>query len=512
MRQVGMMAGAALTALEENLERLGDDNLKAEKLFEGLKGFQALELVPRTKNSTNFVLFSLTDKSYLTEDELRENMKQRYGILLGYGYVPDQIRITTHLNITWKDVTNILDAFRTEFHVDIVYEDVKSLPSSFRHDAKHFVLEWSDGVTGRFPLIWLRDHCPQSMQTFSKQRMVDTFDLLEGKENDPTAYLRISSTEITDEHEVKIKWENAVKLHDQSWVSESIFSSTWLREHCPSLGPRWKGTGKYVLWVNEGLEEVELPKVDFKDWMNSETEFRNGMEGLYNWGALLVANTPPEKTQEACVKIGHIRKTIYGEMWNVVTKQPEDVNDTAYTNVELQCHNDLCYLLDGGGVQVFNCVKQSESGGKTVLVDGFAVSETLRLTEPEAYNFFSTTVLPFYSLEDDVSVRAYRKVIQLDHNAEMSSFSFNNDDRGRLDHFTEAQIEAFYLHLPKLMKLMRGPKHKIEVQLTPGTMLIVNNSRVMHGRRSFVGERELCGCYLNRDQYESRLRLLGIID
>jgi trimethyllysine dioxygenase len=31
---------------------------------------------------------------------------------------------------------------------------------------------------------------------------------------------------------------------------------------------------------------------------------------------------------------------------------------------------------------------------------------------------------------------------------------------------------------------------------------------VLHGRAAFQGERRLCGAYLNREDFESRLRIL----
>ena len=45
-------------------------------------------------------------------------------------------------------------------------------------------------------------------------------------------------------------------------------------------------------------------------------------------------------------------------------------------------------------------------------------------------------------------------------------------------------------------------------QLTPGNALIFDNHRVLHGRAAFVGNRRLCGAYVNHDDYRSRLAVL----
>jgi trimethyllysine dioxygenase len=39
-------------------------------------------------------------------------------------------------------------------------------------------------------------------------------------------------------------------------------------------------------------------------------------------------------------------------------------------------------------------------------------------------------------------------------------------------------------------------------------VLLFDNWRVLHGRAAYQGARRLCGTYLNREDFESRLRLL----
>jgi len=47
--------------------------------------------------------------------------------------------------------------------------------------------------------------------------------------------------------------------------------------------------------------------------------------------------------------------------------------------------------------------------------------------------------------------------------------------------------------------------------LEPGQMLVFDNWRILHGRAAFRGEREMAGCYVNREDYESKLRKFGLI-
>ena len=41
-------------------------------------------------------------------------------------------------------------------------------------------------------------------------------------------------------------------------------------------------------------------------------------------------------------------------------------------------------------------------------------------------------------------------------------------------------------------------------------VLFIDNWRVLHDRESFTGYRQLCGCYLTRDDVLNTARLLGL--
>ena len=55
---------------------------------------------------------------------------------------------------------------------------------------------------------------------------------------------------------------------------------------------------------------------------------------------------------------------------------------------------------------------------------------------------------------------------------------------------------------------MAQPEAQVRFTLVPGEVLVIDNWRLLHGRAEFDGERHVCGCYLNREDYESRLRVL----
>ena len=55
---------------------------------------------------------------------------------------------------------------------------------------------------------------------------------------------------------------------------------------------------------------------------------------------------------------------------------------------------------------------------------------------------------------------------------------------------------------------LKNPDSEFWTQLAPGTAVVVDNHRVLHGRSAFTGKRRMCGAYLGRDDYRARLDAL----
>ena len=57
-------------------------------------------------------------------------------------------------------------------------------------------------------------------------------------------------------------------------------------------------------------------------------------------------------------------------------------------------------------------------------------------------------------------------------------------------------------------RLLKSADSEYWVQLSPGTAVVVDNHRVLHGRSSFTGRRRMCGAYIGLDEYRSKLAVL----
>ena len=101
MRQSGILAAAALHALDHHVDRLAEDHRRAARLADGLCGFDALTV---SSQHTNMVFIEVPAERLRSLDaHLRQN-----GVLASIGYLP-AVRLVTHLDIDDDDIDRTID-------------------------------------------------------------------------------------------------------------------------------------------------------------------------------------------------------------------------------------------------------------------------------------------------------------------------------------------------------------------------------------------------------------------
>ena len=354
---------------------------------------------------------------------------------------------------------------------------------------------WKHKVSpGRFSPCWLRDHChaKQSLNPDTLQRQVDTFAI---PVDIAPAELKIGD----GGRALHIVWK-----HDGS---ASVLPAGFLWGMAQNDGR--EAAPRRRLWDRAVMAEA-LPIMAHADIMS-------GSEGLLRWlsmveecGFALASGMPPtiEATRELVTRIGYVRETIFGGMWDFTANLA--FKDTAYTSAAIGPHTDGTYSIDSPGFQLFHCLKFDGSGGESTLVDGFKVAEQIRRTDPMAFEVLSTVRVPAHYLGDGVHLRAEHPVIGLDHNGDCVQIAYNNYDRAPF-RLPTPRMNAFYRALKLFNQLINDPANEITMRLAPGTALLFDNWRTLHGRRAYQGFRWLCGAYLNKEDFDSRLRVLRAI-
>jgi threonine aldolase len=100
MRQAGVIAAAALFALEHHIERLADDHKHAKLLGDAVAECAPLELWPK-KIDTNIVIFRV-EPSWGTAKEFVAAARER-GVLV-LAVAPQVVRAVTHLDVSRTDI------------------------------------------------------------------------------------------------------------------------------------------------------------------------------------------------------------------------------------------------------------------------------------------------------------------------------------------------------------------------------------------------------------------------
>ncbi len=175
-------------------------------------------------------------------------------------------------------------------------------------------------------------------------------------------------------------------------------------------------------------------------------------------------------------------------------------------------HTDTCWRTSLSGLIYLHCLKTHAEGGETLLVDGFAVLNRLRDTDPGAFDTLSETLLPFTAkVANGDDWRAQGRIISLDADGDICGIRYST---GSIDGDALARManDAIRDALKKLEILMLEETFWVKILLRPGDLLVVDNHRVLHGRTAFdptAGERLLQTCSTRRDDFHNRYRHLA---
>ena len=108
MRQAGILAAAALYAIEHHVERLADDHANAKTMADALAELPGIRIDPATVE-TNIVIFDI-EPSLGTAADLVTRLRERSVWLLAIA--PQRLRAVTHLDVSREQVDRAIGVFR----------------------------------------------------------------------------------------------------------------------------------------------------------------------------------------------------------------------------------------------------------------------------------------------------------------------------------------------------------------------------------------------------------------
>jgi trimethyllysine dioxygenase len=357
------------------------------------------------------------------------------------------------------------------------------------------LVHFPDGQQHLFSWFWVRDHGidKASLDPGTLQRMVNTFAipgniLCKSIEFDAACQL------------IDLLWSDDSRSTISVYMLASVVRQTPSRHELSPQKPR-------VFWDKSNTLQ-QHPAVEFQAVMDSDAGLLEWLEDIHVYGFCLVHNVPPDETAttEMANRIGRVQETIFGKMWPL-SSDLTDHGDTAYTTSYLEPHTDGTYYNDAAGLQMFNCLEIDCKGGESIQVDAFAIAERIKREDPEAYETLSEIIVPAHYIETGVHLRAERPTFKHDREGTLVQVSFNNYDRAPFL-LSDEDDERFHHAYALFHKHAIDQSNWLKIPMQPGTTLIFDNWRNMHGRMGYVGKRVFYGCYHSRAEYESKLRVL----
>ena len=354
---------------------------------------------------------------------------------------------------------------------------------------------WADGKTSTFHYFWLRDNCPSNFHADTHERV---FDLLSVSDE-------IHPTEVTfDGENLIIDWSEG----SEQDTHKSTFSLEWLYKHAYSGDLKKDQRTNYQSWSGDFADSIQ--RVGHDEVMNDDAALLSWMKELDKFGLTIVKNMPEteEAVSDIAKRISFLRETNFGVTFDVVST-PKPIN-LAYTSMALPLHTDLPNQEVPPGYQFLHCLANDSEGGESLYVDSLRVLEDMRKEEPEKFQLLADTAIPFRFYDTECDLRQHHSMINLDSFGNIIEIKFNAHIADIFD-MSEDIMHDFYLAYRELMRRFKGPEYKITLRLEAGDMAVFDNRRVMHGRSEFkpnTGRRHLRGCYVDRSEFKSRLRVL----
>lgn len=359
--------------------------------------------------------------------------------------------------------------------------------------AEGLEIRWPDGTVGDFPFIWLRDTDPTGFHPQTGERAFD-----------------LTSVPLDIVPHVAEVTPDALFITWTERDEPSRFDLEWIKAHRPGLPRHDPADVPAVAWRAE-LGGDGVPRHDADGILGSETALAAWLAETKRYGLSIVTGLADsiEAGMEVAQHVGHLRETNFGRTFEVVSKP--DPNNLAYTSDALPLHTDLTNQELPPGYQFLHCLANEAEGGGSTFCDGVAVAEDLRTHHPEAFEVLSTVSVPFRFHDGTTDIRSRKTVITLDSRGDVSEICFNAHLADILD-LEPAQLKAFYGAYRLFMEMTRDPGYGIALKLSGGEMVVFDNRRVLHGREAFdpsTGFRHLHGCYVDRGEWDSRLRVIS---
>ncbi|WP_417671712.1 TauD/TfdA family dioxygenase [Roseibium sp.] len=364
---------------------------------------------------------------------------------------------------------------------------------TLRGDRRALHVAWPNGSTTDFPALFLRDNCATGFHPKTQER---EFDLTSVSPELTIAGVATSTGELI------IDWDDR--------DTESRFTFDWLSTNQPGKRLTDPADVTPSLWRG-GATSAEMPRAQASTLLSDDAALLAFLKETKRTGLSFVEGMAddPEAGMTLARRIGFLRETNFGVTFEVMSKP--DPNNLAYTSHALPLHTDLPNQELVPGFQFLHCIANEAIGGGSTFCDGFAIAEDLKRKDPDSFQLLAETAIPFRFQDGDYDIRKHYRVVERDFDGRLLEVRFNAHIAAVFD-MAPVLMERYYPAYRTFMEMTRSPDYVIDTRLGRGEMVIFDNRRTLHGRTAFdpsTGFRHLRGCYVDRGEFDSRIRVLS---
>ena len=358
---------------------------------------------------------------------------------------------------------------------------------------------WKDGCKANFHTIWLR-HSPGFPDSKITAGPEGRFPRDHGNSG-------LAQAQVTPHGHLGLKWtDGRHSQHDAEWLRQNDYDATAISQRRRAVMPWDAGD------INEQCE------LDYSSLKASDQARMPLFEHLLDYGVAMLSNTPTETNTitEIARWLGHVPGNLYADdpSQPAISNVRVDPGVTVATNMchFLGPHTDTCWRQTLSGLVLLHCLRAHPLGGRSIVVDGFAVANRLREQDEDAFDLLSRIPLNFSSKVDDHDDwRVLGRVISLAADGGLEGIRYNGNSIGQLE-LPGKLIEPVYQALEVFESILYDKSFWWQPLLKPGDLLVVDNHRVLHGREAFnpvAGERHLQSCSVDRDDFHNRYRRIA---
>jgi len=363
------------------------------------------------------------------------------------------------------------------------------------NDGKAVKLGWTTGETARFHALWLRDNAPDgaTRSAINGQRLITLLDI--------PADTKLTKAEISAAGDLTATFapEGKSVSYPAAWLVRHAYDQT------PARQAGWLAP-EIETW-DAGLQ-AKTPVILHEQGKTDRAAFGQWLAAIRRFGFGVMTGVPRQSGSliEVAEMFGFVRETNYGKWFEV--RAEVNPNNLAYTNLGLQAHTDNPYRDPVPTLQLLCCLENTVDGGDSVVVDGFRAGERLRAENPHGFALLTRHCARFeYAGSAGVRLQSKRPMIELGPDGEMIAIRFNNRSAAAFTDIPYDDMADFYAAYRRFAEIIEDPAMEVTFKLKPGELFIVDNTRVLHARKSFSssGTRWLQGCYADKDGLLSTL-------